>query len=353
MAWRKDKKPVAKRVRDYSPKKHAHSTPAHSEETKHRKDTEESCPREERVEETSNISETQRGAEKLSQAGNQNPVLEETADRLPQEKDKCRIEVESDAALKESESRSEERSSQSYESTGTNFLPPLLRIHGLSLQKKKVTYLKDIDIEIEKGSAVGIIGPTGAGKSLLLKAIFGTEEANAKTWEWEGQKCRHLKNRAISYFSSEDTVSTSHTLRELVQREIKKEGFSFGERAEENICVLRLPYDAPLHRLSPSERIAALFGVELAKERDLYLLDEPLGNTDIFLRDTLLAMMLQRLTEGATMVIAASNPREWEGIWNVFYGIHRGNLCLRGDMELFDTLYFDQWQKICQDRKPE
>ncbi|WP_404433491.1 ABC transporter ATP-binding protein [Microbacterium lacus] len=52
-------------------------------------------------------------------------------------------------------------------------VPPALSIEGLGLQIGGATILKDVALEIEAGSLVGVIGPNGAGKTTLFNVISG------------------------------------------------------------------------------------------------------------------------------------------------------------------------------------
>src|SRR5256885_16016412 len=54
----------------------------------------------------------------------------------------------------------------------------LLLVRGLNVSYGSVQVLFDIDLEIEEGTCVALLGTNGAGKSTLLKAISGTVEAD-------------------------------------------------------------------------------------------------------------------------------------------------------------------------------
>lgn len=54
----------------------------------------------------------------------------------------------------------------------------LVTTTGLDIVLQKKQILKDVTIEVNKGEIYGLIGPSGAGKTTLVKAIMGMEEAN-------------------------------------------------------------------------------------------------------------------------------------------------------------------------------
>lgn len=68
----------------------------------------------------------------------------------------------------------------------TEPVSPALRVEGLGLQIGGATILKDVNLEIERGSLIGVIGPNGAGKTTLFNVISGLITPTAGTVEMNG-----------------------------------------------------------------------------------------------------------------------------------------------------------------------
>src|SRR6201982_143939 len=64
---------------------------------------------------------------------------------------------------------------------------PLLSIRGLRAAYGKIEALKGVDVEINAGEIVALIGANGAGKSTLMMTIFGKPRARAGQIEFDGQ----------------------------------------------------------------------------------------------------------------------------------------------------------------------
>lgn len=64
---------------------------------------------------------------------------------------------------------------------------PIVRIEKLRLDRGGRTVLRDIDLEVPRGSIVAVLGPSGTGKSTLLAAITGELQAAAGSLEVLGQ----------------------------------------------------------------------------------------------------------------------------------------------------------------------
>ena len=64
---------------------------------------------------------------------------------------------------------------------------PLLAIRGLRAAYGKIEALKGVDVEINAGEIVALIGANGAGKSTLMMTIFGKPRARAGQILYEGR----------------------------------------------------------------------------------------------------------------------------------------------------------------------
>ncbi len=63
---------------------------------------------------------------------------------------------------------------------------PLLAVRGVRAAYGKIEALKGVDIEINRGEIVALIGANGAGKSTLMMTIFGRPRARAGSIEYDG-----------------------------------------------------------------------------------------------------------------------------------------------------------------------
>jgi ABC-type polysaccharide/polyol phosphate transport system ATPase subunit len=86
--------------------------------------------------------------------------------------------------------------SKSFTAGGRNRRPlyrQLLMMRSGEVQKRSVTVLRDIDLEIGAGSRVAVIGPNGAGKSTLLRIIAGIYTPSAGRLRVDGPVCCFLE----------------------------------------------------------------------------------------------------------------------------------------------------------------
>lgn len=168
----------------------------------------------------------------------------------------------------------------------------------LSIQKLSCGYpefnLQNVDIEIDKGSFAGIIGPNGSGKTTIFKAICGTLKINSGTISLADKNLSSFKPRdraqniaIVSQFTDAPEISVEDYV--LMGRIPYQSRFSFFEN-EHDLAVttkymkmtdiFRLK-DRLMSELSGGEQQLAGIARALTQEPQLLLLDEPTSHLDI------------------------------------------------------------------------
>ncbi len=75
---------------------------------------------------------------------------------------------------------------------------PLLRVRGLTSGYGRVTVLKGIDLDVQAGEIVALIGANGAGKSTLMMTVFGSPRAREGRIEIDGRDIAALPTHTIA-----------------------------------------------------------------------------------------------------------------------------------------------------------
>ncbi|NDG50251.1 MAG: amino acid ABC transporter ATP-binding protein, partial [Rhodospirillales bacterium] len=69
-------------------------------------------------------------------------------------------------------------------------MSPILQLHGLQRRVGATEILRGIDLEVMAGEVIGVIGPSGSGKSSLLRCIAGLDEIAGGSVQVEGRATR-------------------------------------------------------------------------------------------------------------------------------------------------------------------
>lgn len=147
--------------------------------------------------------------------------------------------------------------------------------HGLS--RKVIT---GIDLDVQAGEFVAIVGRSGCGKSTLLRLIAGLEQID------EGQLKFHHgdeKNNGIRVMFQDSRLLPWRKVWQNVALGLKKDGKSKAEQVLEEVGLTPWKEDWPLV-LSGGQRQRVALARALVHEPGLLLLDEPLGALDALTR---------------------------------------------------------------------
>ncbi len=185
-----------------------------------------------------------------------------------------------------------------------------------------VIALKDVDIKIQKGDFVALMGPSGSGKSTLLHLIAAMDRATDGEILVLGQNLRALSDRAIAHwrnvhigfiFQSFNLIPVLTAI-ENVELPLKLTNLKKSERMEHAATALKLVGlgDRMGHvprQLSGGQEQRVAIARAIVTDPDLILADEPTGNLDAGSAQDVLTL-LSRLNKefGKTVVMVTHDP---------------------------------------------
>jgi putative ABC transport system ATP-binding protein len=185
-----------------------------------------------------------------------------------------------------------------------------------------VIALKDVDIEIERGEFVALMGPSGSGKSTLLHLIAAMDKATGGEIAVLGENLRLMTDRQIAHWRNEHVgfifqsfnLIPVLTALENVELPLKLTNLNKKERIDHAQTALKLVGlgDRMGHfprQLSGGQEQRVAIARAIVTDPALILADEPTGNLDAASADEVLTM-LQRLNKefGKTIVMVTHDP---------------------------------------------
>jgi NitT/TauT family transport system ATP-binding protein len=170
-----------------------------------------------------------------------------------------------------------------------------------------VTALDQVDLTVEPGEFLTVVGASGCGKSTMLNLIAGLDRPTSGTVEVAGRVAFMFQDATLfSWLTARQNVELALRLRGLPRR-LRR------QRAQELLDVVRLgpAQDKRPHELSGGMRQRVALARVLAQDASVVLMDEPLGALDAMTRDHMHGELERVWMEaGLTVVFVTHNMRE-------------------------------------------
>ena len=165
--------------------------------------------------------------------------------------------------------------------------------------------LKDINLEVAQGEAVGIIGMNGAGKSTLLKIITGTTKPTGGTVHFDGLVSALLELGLGFHpdFTGRENVYMSGQLLGYSVQEITDCMEQIEAFAEIGAAV-----DAPVRTYSSGMQVRLAFAVATMKRPDILIVDEALSVGDTYFQHKSFNRIKEFCEEGTTLLLVSHDP---------------------------------------------
>src|ERR1022692_4168075 len=206
------------------------------------------------------------------------------------------------------------------------------------LGETEVRALDDVDLAIEAGEYVAIIGPSGSGKSTLMHILGCLDTATSGTYRLAGEHVSgmteasqaEVRNRRIGFVFQQFNLLASMSAWQNVELPLAYAGVHRAERKEKAMAALdRVGLASRVnHRpgeLSGGQQQRVAVARALVTEPDLILADEPTGNLDSVSAGDVLNLMDELHEAGRTLVLITHDVGVASASGRVL-GIHDGLL---------------------------
>lgn len=197
----------------------------------------------------------------------------------------------------------------------------------------KLEALKGIDIEIPRGKIVGLLGPNGSGKTTMIKMMNGLLTATEGEVLINGMKPGVETKKIVSYLPEKTYLNEWMKVKDII--EFFKDFYSdFDEmRALQMLKSLDIDENRKLKTLSKGTKEKVQLILVMARNADLYILDEPIGGVDPAARSFILDTILKNFNENSTLLIATHLISEIENICDEVIFLAYGEVVLQGDVD--------------------
>lgn len=196
--------------------------------------------------------------------------------------------------------------------------------------------LKNININVKRGSIFGLIGPNGAGKTTLIKCIMGIYKTDGGIIKISGSEVYDNENikRTIGYVADENNYFSGFSVKDMLDFY----GLSYGKfsikRFNELNDVFQISLKKNVRRLSKGMKTRLAIMLNLSIMPEVIILDEPTSGLDPIAKRQILSILMDDAAERkTTMFISTHNLTDLEKVCDSIAIINNGEIKYTNTLE--------------------
>ena len=201
-----------------------------------------------------------------------------------------------------------------------------------------VLALDQVNISLESGRIVGLLGPNGSGKTTLLKIANGLLVPSAGEILLDGHRPGKESKASVSYLPDASYLPAWMNIDGLVGMFDDFYSDFDEKKAREMLVSLGLKENARLKTLSKGNKEKVQLILAMSRQAKIYFLDEPIGGVDPAARDYILNTIIQNYSENALVVLSTHLIADIERVLDEVVFLNQGKvMCHREVDEIRET----------------
>ena len=193
--------------------------------------------------------------------------------------------------------------------------------------------LDHVNLEIQPGRIVGLLGPNGSGKTTLIKLANGLLTPSSGELRIDGQLPSPATRELVSYLPERPYLADWMTVSQLL--DFFCDFYANFDRgaAEKMLMALQISPKLRIKQMSKGTREKVQLILVMSRRARLYLLDEPIGGVDPATRDYIICTILTNFDENASIVISTHLIADVENILDAVIFIRNGGIMLQSSVD--------------------
>ena len=193
--------------------------------------------------------------------------------------------------------------------------------------------LNSIDLTLESGKIIGLLGPNGSGKTTLIKIINGLLTPTTGNVTILGNKIGTESKKVVAYLPDNSFLNSWMTVEQIVSM-FKDFYEDFREdRAYEMLAKLGITPSVKLKTLSKGNKEKVSLILVMSRNAKLYVLDEPIAAVDPATRDYIISTIINNYNPEASVLISTHLISDIEQVLDDVIFINNGNIVLHKSVD--------------------
>ena len=210
---------------------------------------------------------------------------------------------------------------------------PIFECRNLTKSYGSAPALSNVNLAVESGRIVGLLGPNGSGKTTMIKLANGLLTPTAGEVLIDGMAPGIETKKIVSYLPERTYIPLWMNAEQLMD--------FFGdfyadfrrERAEEMIAHLGIDPKQRVKEMSKGTREKVQLILVMSRAAKLYMLDEPIGGVDPATRDYIISTIIGNYDQQASVIISTHLIADVESVLDDVIFINKGEIILQSTVD--------------------
>lgn len=190
-----------------------------------------------------------------------------------------------------------------------------LKLENVSKRYTRKKVLDKINLEINKGEIIAVLGLNGSGKTTLLKIMSGILNPSNGTVSYGGNPIKEVNHmREIMFVPDKIVIPTYLKVYEVAKMFQEQNPKYNQEYLEKYLEKLGIDINSKISTLSKGNKELVQLGILLSNIPEMIILDEPLGAVDVVKREIILDLLIDLQMDGVTIVLSTHLINDIESI---------------------------------------
>ncbi len=193
--------------------------------------------------------------------------------------------------------------------------------------------LSELNLTLEKGRIIGLLGPNGSGKTTLIKMCNGLIQPTKGKIRINAHPVGAESKKAVSYLPERSYLNNSMSPNDYINLLADFYEDFDAMKAYDMLAALKINPKDRLKTMSKGTKEKVQLILVMSRQAELYLLDEPIGGVDPAARDYILNTIISNYNPEASVVISTHLISDVEQILDEVIFIHEGKLKLHKNVD--------------------